>query len=220
MLISTGTKCVKTRVVQRKQCKTLPVGVFLEVFASDKSAAQLFSDSRLSHSDACYSGRFHLSHVGLMTMEKPESGLWKRKSLHSCSVSKDFLDVYEIVCAASQLTPLCDRMLGACMTFFVSYAVGKHNWLLSKFDWRYCSDALLCLTASHGATRMTSLQKQTGWSQTSVMTWAMISASQACDSDRNGLVDVIVMQPKLCSISMAFHGVSCRYYGSRLPFLL
>lgn len=72
-----------------------------------ESKDQLFCDSRLPHSDACYSGRFHLSHVGLMTMEKPESGLRKRKSLHSCLVSKDLLDVYGKLCAPECFAGVC-----------------------------------------------------------------------------------------------------------------
>lgn len=65
--------------------KTLPVGVFLEDFSSEKAQpSPAVSDSKLSHSDVCYLRRFHLSHVGLMIMAWRSR---KRKSLHSCSVS-------------------------------------------------------------------------------------------------------------------------------------
>lgn len=37
-----GAKCVKTRVVQRKPRKTLPVGVFLEDFSSEKAQPSCF----------------------------------------------------------------------------------------------------------------------------------------------------------------------------------
>lgn len=48
------------------------------------------------------------------------------------------------LCAASCLTPLCGSMLGACMTFFVSYAVGKQ--LIAVKIWlQNCSDAFTLL---------------------------------------------------------------------------
>lgn len=131
-----GAKCVKTRVVQRKPKKTLPVGVFLEDFSCEKAQPSCFWLQafpfrcvllREVSSESCW--------VNDHGMEKPEEEV--------PPLLLGLLYVYGNgkICAASWLTLLYGSMLGACMTFFVSYAVGKQLiavkiWLQNCSDYR------------------------------------------------------------------------------------